>query len=187
MSDEKKGINPGELGLMTQLQMVALLRETGTDEQKQQIDVFLRHLYGVELHEQWPALDKQTPPDFMLRVSFDENGNVKKASHSFYGNPTVEQQALVIQFLEDAAKHRLDVLPHTREAAMALGTHVHYKGGIYREIGKVRNADDADAPDRTLYQHLFPHERSNWHRDTEEFNDTLNTGQRRFDPIKKGE
>lgn len=74
--------------------------------------------------------------------------------------------------------------PLTKEEAMKLATHKHYKGGLYRVLGPIRNADDGEAADRTLYMHLFPHENSLWHRDTEEFNGFLNTGEQRFAPIE---
>ena len=72
----------------------------------------------------------------------------------------------------------------TEEEAFELATHKHYKGGLYRELGTIRNADDGGAADRTLYLHLFPHENSAWHRDAEEFHGLLNTGIQRFAPIE---
>lgn len=70
----------------------------------------------------------------------------------------------------------------TQEEAECLATHRHYKGGMYRELGRIRNADDGLY--RTLYLHLFPHDVSLWHRDTEEFDGFLNTGEKRFAPIE---
>lgn len=68
------------------------------------------------------------------------------------------------------------------ESAYQLATHRHYKGGLYRRMGEIRNADDGNS--RTLYMHLYPHEVGLWHRDTEEFDAFLNTGERRFAPIE---
>lgn len=76
----------------------------------------------------------------------------------------------------------LDSNPLNEQEAFELATHKHYKGGLYRRLGKIRNADDGDY--RTLYLHLHPHELSAWHRDTEEFDGMLNTGQQRFAPIE---
>lgn len=70
----------------------------------------------------------------------------------------------------------------TAEEAEALATHRHYKGGLYRRLGAIRNADDG--LHRTLYLHLFPHDVSLWHRDTEEFDGFLETGAQRFAPIE---
>lgn len=72
--------------------------------------------------------------------------------------------------------------PLTEQEGFELATHKHYKGGLYRELGKIRNADDGS--DRALYLHLHPHELSAWHRDTNEFNGFLEDSRQRFAPIE---
>ena len=74
--------------------------------------------------------------------------------------------------------------PLTKDEALRLATHRHYKGGLYRELGVIRNADDGEAASRTLYMHLFPHQNDVWHRNAEEFHSFLNTGTQRFAPIE---
>jgi len=78
----------------------------------------------------------------------------------------------------------LDQEPLTKDEALRIATHRHYKGGLYRELGKIRNADDGNVASRVLYLHLFPHENSAWHRDAEEFHGFLDTGTQRFAPIE---
>lgn len=72
----------------------------------------------------------------------------------------------------------------TQEEAMQLATHKHYKGGLYRELGTIRDADNGQAAARTLYLHLFPHENSAWHRNAEEFHGFLDSGEKRFAKIE---
>lgn len=54
-------------------------------------------------------------------------------------------------------------------------THQHYKGGLYRLLGPVRDADTGepllgqDGLPRVVYQHLYPHEPGLWVRDRTEF------------------
>lgn len=74
--------------------------------------------------------------------------------------------------------------PFTKEEATKLATHKHYKGGLYRELGTIRDADNGQAADRTLYLHLFPHDISTWHRNAEEFHGFLDNGDQRFAPIE---
>lgn len=90
-----------------------------------------------------------------------------------------------VDFLLTQVSHlinEIDGPSFTQEEAECLATHRHYKGGLYRRLGRIRNADDGLF--RTLYLHLYPHDVSLWHRDTEEFDDFLNTGEKRFAPIE---
>lgn len=144
----------------------------------------LRTLTDNFLRLKEAKLESSEDVDFLLRVSFDEKGHCDLSGWNFTGQPTPEQRALVIECLEEATKEQFEAFPYSEESALALGTHRHYKGGVYRVLGQIRNADDADAPTRTLYQHIWPHARQMWHRNTEEFNSTLITGELRFKPIK---
>lgn len=91
----------------------------------------------------------------------------------------VDRLNQAFQTLEELANLKL-----TPEQAYQLATHRHYKGGLYREIGPIRNADDADGPARTLYFHLAPHFPQPWHRDTAEYHGLLENGQQRFAKIE---
>ena len=62
--------------------------------------------------------------------------------------------------------------------ARALATHVHYKGGLYRIIGVARHSETEER--LTVYEQLWPKERSLWVRPTAMFNETLENGQARF-------
>lgn len=71
-------------------------------------------------------------------------------------------------------------------------THQHYKGGLYRLLGPVRNADDGNflsytmaglgsedggtARQAVLYQHVYPFKREYWVREMTEFNDWIPAG-----------
>lgn len=81
--------------------------------------------------------------------------------------------------IEELSKVKL-----TEEQAFQLASHKHYKGGLYRAVGPIRDADDMDGPGRTLYFHLFPHQPQPWHRNTEEFHGLLDNGQQRFAKIE---
>lgn len=68
-------------------------------------------------------------------------------------------------------------------------THQHYKGGLYRLLGPVRDADTGKAVPandlsrgggRVIYEHVYPYTREYWIRDREEFEDTLKDGRPRF-------
>jgi hypothetical protein len=54
-------------------------------------------------------------------------------------------------------------------------THQHYKGGLYRMVGKARDADTGepllgkDGQPRILYEHCYPHKREFWVRDASDF------------------
>ena len=55
--------------------------------------------------------------------------------------------------------------------ALALATHRHYKGGLYRVIGVARHSETEEA--MIVYEHLWPHDRGLWVRPAEMFNGTL--------------
>ncbi len=71
-------------------------------------------------------------------------------------------------------------------------THQHYKGGLYRLVGVVKNADTGDfilggdGQPRVLYEHVHPHSREYWLRDYDEFFGD-HDGHPRFRPLGKGE
>jgi len=54
-------------------------------------------------------------------------------------------------------------------------THQHYKGGLYRFLGPVRDADTGepvlgkDGEPRVLYEHVWPHPHAYWVRDLSEW------------------
>lgn len=54
-------------------------------------------------------------------------------------------------------------------------THQHYKGGLYRYIGHLCDADTGepvrgrDGEARVIYEHVYPHQRQHWLRDHAEF------------------
>lgn len=54
-------------------------------------------------------------------------------------------------------------------------THQHFKGGLYRYVGHLKDADTGEAVlgkdglPRIVYQHVYPHERELWVRDHGEF------------------
>ena len=105
--------------------------------------------------------------------------NVGAASGTLDLGNVVDRLNQAFQTLEELANLKL-----TPEQAYQLATHRHYKGGLYREIGPIRNADDADGPGRTLYFHLAPHFPQPWHRDTAEYHGLLENGQQRFAKIE---
>lgn len=68
-------------------------------------------------------------------------------------------------------------------------THQHYKGGLYRLLGPLMDADTGlpvpakhprQTPGRVVYEHVYPHERQLWVRDREEFEEDLPDGRPRF-------
>jgi hypothetical protein len=68
-------------------------------------------------------------------------------------------------------------------------THQHYKGGLYKLLGPVRDADTGKAVPaselgrsggRVVYEHLYPHTREFWIRDRFEFEEILPDGTPRF-------
>lgn len=69
----------------------------------------------------------------------------------------------------------------TESDALALATHRHYKGGLYRVVGVARHSETEEK--LTVYEHLWPHERGLWVRPAEMFDGNLADGTRRFTPL----
>ena len=69
----------------------------------------------------------------------------------------------------------------TETEALALATHRHYKGGLYRVIGVARHSETEES--MIVYEHLWPHERGLWVRPAAMFNETLADGTPRFKPL----
>jgi hypothetical protein len=66
-------------------------------------------------------------------------------------------------------------------------THQHYKGGLYKLLGPVRDSVTgqplryrASGEAILIYEHVYPHARELWARGEEEFNQTLPDGTPRF-------
>lgn len=77
-----------------------------------------------------------------------------------------------------------------RELRMFCGeaTHQHFKGGLYKYHGLVRDARDGEilcqnGTELVLYEHVFPHERQFWVRQFDEFHSKTPDGQLRFRKI----
>ncbi len=75
-----------------------------------------------------------------------------------------------------------------RELRMIAGdaTHQHFKGGLYRLVGQVFDADTG-GPARNseglllvLYEHCYPYDRGFWVRSAEEFFGDSESGEWRF-------
>jgi hypothetical protein len=61
---------------------------------------------------------------------------------------------------------------------------VHWKGGLYRLIGKAKDSDNP-GEDVAVYEHLWPHVPQLWIRSWEDFNGVHEkTGRKRFEEIK---
>lgn len=73
-------------------------------------------------------------------------------------------------------------------------THQHYKGGLYRLLGPVRDSMTGE-PLRykssreavVIYEHCYPHARELWARGENEFNEVLPDGTPRFRKLGTGE
>lgn len=107
--------------------------------------------------------------------------SVSRRPNAIEQAPTVLPEELT-ETLEKAftVMAELGKLPKLSEKdAMILASHKHYKGGLYREVSSIRDADTGNAT-RTLYVHLWPHEVGPWHRDTEEFHGFLENSTQRF-------
>lgn len=65
-------------------------------------------------------------------------------------------------------------------------THQHYKGGLYRYLGIMKDADtgeillDQDGRPRVAYEHLYPYEREIWSRKALEWFGNTKDGKPRF-------
>ncbi|HTJ97929.1 MAG TPA: DUF1653 domain-containing protein [Rhodocyclaceae bacterium] len=69
----------------------------------------------------------------------------------------------------------------TEAEARAIATHEHYKGGLYRVVGTARHSETEEL--MTVYEQLWPKERSMWVRPFEMFNGLLEDGTIRFRPL----
>ncbi|CAM2147539.1 DUF1653 domain-containing protein [Pararobbsia alpina] len=66
----------------------------------------------------------------------------------------------------------------TEAEALALATHRHYKGGLYRVVGTAKHSETLEP--MVVYEHLWPHERGLWVRPAEMFHGLLEDGTVRF-------
>lgn len=69
----------------------------------------------------------------------------------------------------------------TETEALALATHRHYKGGLYRVVGLATHSETLEPV--VVYEHLWPHERGLWVRPAEMFHGQLDDGRVRFQPL----
>ena len=76
-----------------------------------------------------------------------------------------------------------------RELRLRAGdaTHQHFKGGLYRLLGPVRDSMTGEPlcyregwKPVVIYEHVYPHARELWARSEEEFNEVLKDGTPRF-------
>lgn len=82
---------------------------------------------------------------------------------------------------DDRTAHRelLGRSDHELRLISGSATHQHYKGGLYRLVGEVKDADTGqpilgkDGRPRVLYQHCYPYAREYWARDHSEFFGTV--------------
>lgn len=81
--------------------------------------------------------------------------------------------------------HHSELLGKSDEELLRLApeaTHQHYKGGLYRHIGKARDADTGeyvlgkDGFARISYEHVFPYDREPWLRDHTDFHGLVKAG-----------
>lgn len=66
----------------------------------------------------------------------------------------------------------------TEAEALALATHRHFKGGLYRFVGEARHSETQEA--LVVYEHLWPHDRGLWVRPAAMFHGDRPEGGRRF-------
>lgn len=66
----------------------------------------------------------------------------------------------------------------TETEARTLATHQHYKGGLYRVIGTALHSETRER--MTVYEHLWPLDRSLWVRPADMFEGLLEDGRQRF-------
>jgi hypothetical protein len=130
-------------------------------------------------------MTESTKPTFTFTIEFNEAGKpVTRAVWAGGEAMTPEHTAGIIRCLEHEAHSILDGVEMSEDLAIALASHRHYKGGLYRVIGMIRDADNGEAESRMLYQHLWPHDISYWHRNMGEFLGYLEDGRQRFVPFE---
>lgn len=66
----------------------------------------------------------------------------------------------------------------TEQDALAIATHRHYKGGLYRVIGTALHTETQEQV--VVYQHIWPHEQRLFVRPLEMFFENLPDGTPRF-------
>ena len=71
--------------------------------------------------------------------------------------------------------------PMTESEALALASHRHYKGGLYRYVGEARHSETLET--MVVYEHLWPHARGLWVRPADMFFGQLADGSPRFAPL----
>lgn len=69
----------------------------------------------------------------------------------------------------------------TESEALALATHRHYKGGLYRYVDTARHSETEES--MVVYEHLWPHARGLWVRPADLFFGQLADGSPRFAPL----
>ncbi len=69
----------------------------------------------------------------------------------------------------------------TETEALALATHRHYKGGLYRMVDTARHSETLEP--MVVYEHLWPHDRGLWVRPADMFHGLLDDGTVRFQPL----
>ena len=69
----------------------------------------------------------------------------------------------------------------TEAEARKIATHEHYKGGLYRVVGAATHSETLEP--MTVYEQLWPKERSLWVRPEAMFNELLENGTPRFRPL----
>lgn len=185
---ETREIEPATFGMGIYNRMTQI--ETTTSIQSGQMEVPAKYAVAMIL---WSS----ETGDYQMRPSMATRGRDWQAVVEITRTTTqlkVEESEIIdwphmsrverMEFVLRQFSELLGQAPLTKDEALRLATHRHYKGGLYRELGVIRNADDGEAVSRTLYLHLFPHQNDVWHRDAEEFHGFLNTGMQRFAPIE---
>lgn len=69
----------------------------------------------------------------------------------------------------------------TETEARKIATHEHYKGGLYRIVGTATHSETLEP--MTVYEQLWPKERSLWVRPATMFVEVLENGIPRFKPL----
>lgn len=69
----------------------------------------------------------------------------------------------------------------TETEALALATHRHFKGGLYRYLGEALHSETREP--MVVYEHLWPHARGLWVRPASVFHGDRPEGGRRFEPL----
>ena len=73
----------------------------------------------------------------------------------------------------------------TEEEALKLATHRHYKGGLYRFLGRAIHTETKE--ELAIYRHVWPHEPALYARPLSLFEGKLPDGRWRFRPLHESE